>query len=429
MMPTTFASLFSRRPAEDQVLVTPQATLTAGDLMGRAVALRGNHAGAHNPFVAQSGDTEGFLVSLLAFDGVARVLFCLPEFEPVPTAWTAALKSELDRLPAGTMQTHWVLKTSGTTGNPRLVAHTLESLTSTTKLDMQAGAGMRWGLVYDPARFAGLQLVLQALLGGSVLVVPPQESLASQLAFMATHGVNALSATPTLWRKMLMTTGAERLRLKQATLGGEIADQSILDAIHHCFPSTRVVHIYASTEAGVAFSVKDGQAGFPRRYLEPGHLEGIELRVRDDGGLLIKKAAAARLIWDGESQVASVDGFVDSGDTVQVAGERVSFLGRSSGSINVGGRKVMPETIEAVLLRHPSVSAAKVYAKRSSVVGNLVAADVCLRSDTVVQMAAADLRAALQMSCRRHLANWEVPAVIRFVDDIAVTTTGKVCRN
>jgi acyl-coenzyme A synthetase/AMP-(fatty) acid ligase len=327
------------------------------------------------------------------------------------------------------MQTHWVLRTSGTTGTPKLVAHTLESLTSTTKLDIRAGAGMRWGLVYDPARFAGLQLVLQALLGGGVLVVPPQGPLASQLAFMAEHGVNALSATPTLWRKILMTSGAERLPLKQATLGGEIADQPILDGVRHCFPSARVVHIYASTEAGVGFSVKDAQAGFPRRYLERGHLAGIELRVCERGRLLIKKTAAARLILDGERRIASEDGFVDSGDMVRIVGERVMFLGRSSGSINVGGRKVMPETVEAVLLQHPAVAAAKVYAKRSSVMGNLVAADVCVRSDAAAPTDTADLRADLQTSCRRRLANWEVPAVIRFVDNIDICTNGKVRRS
>jgi len=288
---------------------------------------------------------------------------------------------------------------------------------------------MRWGLVYDPARFAGLQLVLQALLGGGVLVVPPQEALASQIAFMAKHGVNSLSATPTLWRKILMTVGSERLPLMQATLGGEIADQPILDAIRHRFPSARVVHIYASTEAGVGFSVKDGQAGFPLRYLEPGHLAGIELRVGEDGRLFIKKAAAARLIWDGASRVASEGGFVDSGDVVRIVGERVMFLGRSSGSINVGGRKVMPETVEGVLLQHPAIAAAKVYAKRSSVMGNLVAADVCLRSDAAVPIDTADLRAELQASCRRRLANWEVPAFVRFVEDIAVTTNGKVRRS
>ncbi len=209
MKPSTFASLLQRRSLVDETLVTPYSTLTAGELVERASALREARAEGSQALVAQSGNTEDFLLSLLAFDGFCRVLLCLPQGEPVPAAWNVRLESQLNRLPATTSQTHWVLSTSGTTGTPKLVAHTLESLTSTTKLDVQAGAAMRWGLVYDPARFAGLQLVLQALLGGGVLVVPPQESLAVQLAFMAKHGVNALSATPSLWRKILMTSGAE----------------------------------------------------------------------------------------------------------------------------------------------------------------------------------------------------------------------------
>ena len=141
--------------------------------------------------------------------------------------------------------TEWIFATSGTTGTPKLVAHSLASLTRTTKLF--AGASRRWGQMYNIARFAGIQVFLQGLTGGSLLLPAPDAGLPEQLAFLASKGCTALSATPTLWRKILMTPGHEVLPLTQVTLGGEIADGAILSALVRTYPAGRAVHIYTST--------------------------------------------------------------------------------------------------------------------------------------------------------------------------------------
>jgi hypothetical protein len=46
-------------------------------------------------------------------------------------------------------------------------------------------------------------------------------------------------------------------------LSGEIADHALLDGLRELYPSARIVHAYASTEAGVGFEVDDGREGFP----------------------------------------------------------------------------------------------------------------------------------------------------------------------
>ncbi len=68
----------------------------------------------------------------------------------------------------------------GTTSTPKLVAHTLQSLTRPTKRDLSRGAELRWGLLYDLTRFAGLQVYLQALAGGSLLLLPTAGALVPQ---------------------------------------------------------------------------------------------------------------------------------------------------------------------------------------------------------------------------------------------------------
>ncbi|NCB05377.1 MAG: hypothetical protein EOM69_07625, partial [Clostridia bacterium] len=164
--------------------------------------------------------------------------------------------------------TLWYLATSGTTGTPKLLAHTLTSLSRTVRGDQSEKTDTRWGLFYDYTRFAGLQVVLQALISGATLIAPALDaSLTDKLAMLARQGCTHLSATPTMWRTIVMNPGAKDLPLRQITLGGEIADDRILNTLQTIYPTARVTHIYASTEAGVGFSVKDGRGGFPASYL------------------------------------------------------------------------------------------------------------------------------------------------------------------
>ena len=154
----------------------------------------------------------------------------------------------------------------------------------------------------------------------------------------------------------------------------------------------------------------------------------MELRIGPQNQLLIKKRASAAAIWDGENCLAMDSTYFDTGDLVELRGDRVFFLGRASGAINVGGNKVMPEVVESILMQHPAVLAAKVFAKTSSVVGNLVSADVSLRPQATALDEQA-LRAELLGACWSRLAKWQVPATIKFVGDIPLGENGKVSRS
>lgn len=316
--------------------------------------------------------------------------------------------------------TEWVFATSGTTGTPKLVAHSLTSLTRTTKLF--SGAPRRWGQMYNIARFAGIQVFLQGLTSGSLLLPRSDMGLPEQLGFLTANGCTALSATPTLWRKILMTPGHETLPLAQVTLGGEIADGAILSALARTYPAARVVHIYASTEAGTAFSVRDGRPGFPVSYLHdaPG---GVRLKVVD-GRLFVRTRNTRATYLNREEAFADADGFVDTGDRVEIKGDRCLFLGRENGAINVGGNKVYPEEVEHVLLANPSVDLARVSAHKSPITGQLVVAEVVAASG----VDAGALPAALKAWCADRLPHWKRPAMIRVVAHLTATAGGKIDR-
>jgi acyl-CoA synthetase (AMP-forming)/AMP-acid ligase II len=322
-------------------------------------------------------------------------------------------------------ETEWVLATSGTTAEPKLVAHTLVSLSRTTRVSASAqGDVPHWGLLYEYARFAGLQVVLQALLSGGSLVAPDMtQPLERQLEQLADANVTHLSATPTMWRKIVMLPQSDRLSLKQISLGGEIADDRILKVLATRYPLARVTHIYASTEAGVGFSVKDGHAGFPASFLDRPPA-GVELRVVD-GRLYVKSRKASAAYLGSQSAFSDSEGWVDTGDNVRVDGDRVTFLGRDSGVINVGGNKVHPEEVERTLLMHPAVRFARVFSKKSPITGALVVAEIILGEQASDEAA---LRGEIRSFAADHLDAYKVPAMIKVVADVEISAAGKLFR-
>ena len=77
--------------------------------------------------------------------------------------------------------------------------------------------------------------------------------------------------------------------------------------------------------------------------------------------------------------MADEQGFVDTGDVVERRGDRYYFLGRRNGVINVGGMKVYPEEVEAVINRHPAVRMSRVRSRKNPIIGALVAAEIVLK--------------------------------------------------
>jgi acyl-coenzyme A synthetase/AMP-(fatty) acid ligase len=316
------------------------------------------------------------------------------------------------------LPTSWLLPTSGTTGVSKLIPHTSETLT-------RGMAGRRscsdfiWGSLYSFWRFAGLQVFLQSWTSMTTLIVCDEaEGFDRRVEWLASLGCSALSATPSMWRKLAMWPEFNRFALKQITLGGEIADQPVLDMLRRRFPSARITHVYASTEAGVGLSVKDGMAGFPVSFLKepPGD---VRLAISAEGHLLLRPPSS-----DGSADQEENE-WTDSGDVVQVRGDRVMFLGRANGSINVGGDKVMPDEVESVIRELPEVVFVQVRAKRSSIVGNMVEAAVRLGSGAALTQ---EMKKKIVGHCRTRLEAFKVPSVVVGLEEITLTSSGKLSR-
>jgi acyl-coenzyme A synthetase/AMP-(fatty) acid ligase len=177
----------------------------------------------------------------------------------------------------------------------------------------------------------------------------------------------------------------------------------------------------------VAFEVWDGLAGFPASLI--GHDRGaVELRVID-GSLRIRSARAAHHYLDRDTPLADESGFVDTGDMVERRSDRYYFVGRRDGTINIGGLKVHPEEVEAVINGHPKVQMSLVRARKNPITGFLLAADVLPHSQPENPGACELLKGEIMAACRRGLASHKVPVTIRFVANLDMAASGKLVRS
>ena len=281
-----------------------------------------------------------------------------------------------------------------------------------------------WLLTYSPASFAGLQVLLSAVTTGGLLIAKRRLSVSNLAKAALEHRATHISATPTFLRSFLVAAGdrSSCLPLVQATLGGETADASTIDMIRGRFPNSGLTHIYASTEVGAAFGVKDGRSGFPAAWLDTG-VEDVRVRIRD-GGLEVVSPRAMKGYLQRPSEVGD-GGWIRTGDLVTISGDRVEFIGRSDSVINVGGGKVMPEEVERVLMNVSTIQDARVFGVKNPISGSLVAAEV-------VAIPGADprqVREAIMTSARAELPPYKVPRRIRVVDSLSINAAGKKSRS
>jgi acyl-CoA synthetase (AMP-forming)/AMP-acid ligase II len=382
------------------------------------------------------------LAALVALDGVARRIVLWPQDQPpeqldsilgaaavdhVITAWPlpqGGAPAAAGVAGAG-RASEWVLFTSGTTRQPKMVLHTLASLSGHLWAAAGGAGGATWATFYDIRRYGGLQVALRALFGGASLVLGAcaAESPAAFLARAGRAGVTHILGTPSHWRRALMSDAAGAMGPRYVRLSGEVADQMILDRLRAAYPAARLVHAFASTEAGLAFEVDDGLAGFPAALIGAGG--AATLRVVD-GALQVRSPRAARgYLRHGVDAIAAADGFVDTGDMVELRGNRYYFAGRRDGTINVGGQKVHPEEIEAVINQHPDVQMSLVSSRVNPITGAVVVARIVPRG---ANAATGALEADVRLFCRQHLPPHKVPAIVKLVPALDVSPSGKLVR-
>ena len=301
------------------------------------------------------------------------------------------------------------LLTSGTTGKPQRVSHTLESLLRGVKINANQ-RGKVWGLAFNPTHIAGIEVFLQAFFNDCDLVnlfsLPPERVVELLLEEEVTH----LSATPSFYRNLLPSLGQVELPgLERLTFGGERFDPVLVHRLRERFPAARITNVYASTE-GATLLVSDTDI-----FSVPVGLED-SFRISDDKHLLVSQ----RLLGEFQNN----EEWYDTGDRVEeISAEplRIRFTGRDTDNVNVGGYNVNLAEIEDALRGLHEVREARVIPRQNSLLGQILVAEVVLQEPEVTEQ---QLREALEKRFQRYM----VPRMISIVQELSLSRTGKLER-
>lgn len=301
------------------------------------------------------------------------------------------------------------LFTSGTTGLPKRVSHTFESITRFVRNGDKHQNDV-WGFAYNPTHMAGLQVFFQALLNQNPMIRLFGLDKKTIVHEVRENRITNISATPTFYRLLLPAEDACP-SVTRITSGGEKFDEHALTLLQEMFPNARITNVYASTEAGTLFASKGNEFTIKE---EIEHLIKVE-----EHELFLHKSLM------GESSGLQTEGdWYATGDLIEVTGHSpftFHFISRKNELINVGGYKVNPIEVEEIIRLCPGVLDVSVYAKKNAILGNVVCCEIVRNSEDMTEL-------FLREFLRDKLQEFKIPRFVKFVANLQTTRTGKISR-
>lgn len=318
-----------------------------------------------------------------------------------------------------------VLRTAGTTGAPRHVVHSVGRFIRSFAL--KESSPLRQLILYPADHMAGMDAFMRAIHTGGTLVVPVDRSPRSIAKAIEEERVEALPATPSLLQFLLLSgewEGRDLSSVKVIPHGAEPMAPALRERLQAAFPRARLRQRFGMTEVGTlpvredpedpAALFLDGQPGEYAWRVESG-----ELSIRTPNGSL-------GTLEEGPG-MASPESWFRTGDLAEMTPRgSIRILGRRQFMINVGGVKVIPEEVEALLLEHPNVRDVLVSGTPNPLTGQAVAAQVILGEP---MDPGSLIRAVRRTALGRNLPLAYVPTRIEVVDHLEKSPTGKRVRH
>jgi len=301
---------------------------------------------------------------------------------------------------------HTVIRTSGTTGEPKRVELTFGNqaagvVAATDALGAEPGD--RWLCPLPLHHVAGLNVLVRCAASATTALLHERFDPERVRAALEAGEATLASLVPTMLAR-LRDAGLGRVPgLRAIALGGGPIPAGLLDwALETGIP---VVPVYGMTETCSQIA-----CGSPARPLE-----GVELRVANDGEVLVRGPMVS-------TGALAPDGWLHTGDTGRLDEQgRLHLTGRIKELIVTGGENVAPLEVEQALLAHPAVADAGVAGVADPDWGEAITAFVVLREPA----SGAELRAW----CRARLAPHKVPKAVHAVDGLPRNAAGKLLRD
>ncbi|WP_426502659.1 class I adenylate-forming enzyme family protein [Dactylosporangium sp. McL0621] len=316
-----------------------------------------------------------------------------------------------------------LLYTGGTTGRSKGVplTHANLSAAGASSRAVSYTPGLNLGLTALPMSHSyGMLLTVGALHAkeASVAVLQRWFDPAAWLALAAQHRVQVAAVVPSMLVMLLAHDPAKHdlSTLQRVYSGAAPLPRAVAEAFERAVPSARVLEGYGCTETGGILTATPPDA--PRPGTVGRAVPGVELRLAEDGEIVVRGANVMSGYWRGEPVAG---GWFATGDIGRLDEDGyLTIVDRKKDIIIRGGFNVYPRDVEDVLAQHPAVAMAAVVGRPDERLGEEVVAFVVLREPCEP--------ADLEAFAGERLAPTKRPRDIRIVEEIPLTSVGKLNR-
>ncbi|MGQ4615620.1 AMP-binding protein [Nocardia sp. R7R-8] len=385
---------------------------------------------AKKPIIRDAAD-----INLLPVDGAVQRLLADPVAAPQRTEEIRFPQVGFDDLVA-------ILYTSGTTGRPKgamithsnihFAAETISRSFDFTQQDIH--------IVTAPLYFAGgiVTVSQPVFVSGGTVVLTSYRSPADTLDLIARHRVTVAMIVPAILNLLINDESFEPGKLKSLRLvaAGTAPVQLPLIEAYRSY-GIDVYQGYGLTEAGGVSTfllpqyaeIRTGSVGSRTMYTEISVVrpDGSLAEPGEPGEILQRGPTVTTGYWENSEATAELlapGGWIRTGDLGVLDSDGFLWIvGRIKDVIICGGVNVYPAEIESVLAGHPDVLEVAVIGLPHDTYGETVTAVV-----VPVSGRKPDLE-KLREFCRTGLAHYKIPRLLKVVDELPRTGSGKVRKN
>jgi o-succinylbenzoate---CoA ligase len=332
-----------------------------------------------------------------------------------------------------------IVFTSGTSGKPKGAVLTYgnffySAIASAARIGTLPTD--RWLCVLPLYHVGGLSIIIRACLYG-IEVDLRQYFVPQMLNYGLRDGaITIMSLVPTMLYRLLEEREADLVwssRLRLILLGGAAPSQELLDRAHALNLPIALTYGLSEACSQVAtlfpddVQLKPGSVGKPLMftYIRVVNEQGESLPAGEYGEVVVsgptvmagyynQPEATAKILRNGELYTGDIGYLDDEGD--------LWIVQRRSDLIVSGGENIYPTEVEEVLQSHPAVAAVCVVGVPSVEWGQQVAAAIVLHQGVNVTVN------DLMTFSRQRLAGYKQPRIIRFVNALPLTSSGKIIR-
>ena len=326
-----------------------------------------------------------------------------------------------------------IIFTSGTTGRPKgVLMNHIQNLRHYEEysglIDLREGD--RYLQINPYFHTFGLKAgLLSSFIRGATMLPVDVFDIGRVVEMVVAERITVLPGPPTLYHSLLAVEDKSKLATLRVGVTG--AADIPVELIRRAFdelPFQLLATGYGLTEGGTATLSRPGDspeeiattAGLP--------LGGVELRIADDGEVLMRGFTVMQGYLDdpvATAEAVDPDGWLHTGDlgTLDAAG-RLRIVGRKKDMFIVGGFNAYPAEIEGFLLEHPAVAQAAVIGVLDERMGQVGKAFIVAK-DGGPAVSGDELIAW----SRQRMAGFKVPRYVEFLDRLPLNATGKVMKD